>query len=227
MSVQRVKIVENILAGNDQIAARNQVQFAAAGVLVVNIMASPGAGKTSTIVRTIEGLHDQLAIGVIEGDIAGSIDTETVLRAGARDAVQINTGGSCHLEANMIQRAVETLDLEALDLLFVENVGNLVCPTHWALGEAVRLCVSSTAEGHDKPIKYPELFTVCDVILLNKIDLMAHVDFDRAFFYDAVRALNPAVPIFEISCRTGEGLPQWFAWLHQEQQKAFGPVPAH
>lgn len=215
MSVQQVQVVQNILAGNDQAAERNRRRLEAAGVLAVNVMASPGSGKTSLIVRTMEQLKTRARVGVIEGDIAGSIDTEKVLAAGAYAAVQINTGGGCHLEANMIQQALDALPLDELDLIFVENVGNLVCPTHWALGEALKLCVLSTAEGHDKPVKYPELFRISDVIVLNKMDLMEFVDFDRNAFYESVRALNPHAPIWEISCRTGAGVAAWTEWLCQ------------
>lgn len=212
-NVKIVTIVENLLVGNDLVADRNQRRLAAAGVLTVNVMASPGAGKTSLIVRTLEALRDQARVGVIEGDIAGSVDTQRVLAAGARDAVQINTGGNCHLEANMVDRALAELDLSQLDLLLLENVGNLVCPTHWALGEHVKLCLVGAAEGDDKPVKYPEMFAVSDVIVLNKIDLIDFVDFDRGFFTESVRALNPTAPIFEVSCRTGAGIAGWAAWL--------------
>jgi hydrogenase nickel incorporation protein HypB len=221
MSVHSVKIVnilEGLLAGNDQAAERNKQRFSEAGVLTINIMSSPGAGKTSLILRTLAAIRDRARVGVIEGDIAGSIDTEKVIAAGARDAVQINTGGNCHLEANMVDRALDNLDLSDFDIMFVENVGNLVCPTHWALGEHLRLCVLSTAEGHDKPVKYPQMFVTSDAIVLNKIDLIELVDFERDFFYDSVRALNPDAPIFEISCRTGEGIPAWADWLLEQRK---------
>lgn len=219
-SVKLVKITENLLIGNDQAAARNRQRLQDAGVMGLNIMASPGAGKTSLIIRTLEAVHGRASMGVIEGDIAGSIDAEKVMAAGAVDVVQINTGGNCHLEANMVDRALNDLNLALLDILLVENVGNLVCPTHWALGEHLKLCLSSTAEGHDKPIKYPEIFAVSDVIVLNKIDLIELVDFERDFFYESVRALNPSVPIFEVSCRTGEGLTPWADWLLSQRPTA-------
>jgi hydrogenase nickel incorporation protein HypB len=222
MSVHSVKIVnvlEGLLAGNDQAAARNRERFSDAGVLTVNIMSSPGAGKTSLIIKTLAAMKGQARIGVIEGDIAGSIDTEKVIAAGARDAVQINTGGNCHLEANMVDRALDNLDLNQFDIMIVENVGNLVCPTHWALGEHLRLCVLSTAEGHDKPIKYPQMFVTSDAIVLNKIDLIELVDFERDFFYESVRALNPHAPIFEVSCRTGEGIAAWAEWLLNQRTR--------
>jgi len=213
MSIQTIHVFENVLAGNDEVAARNRARFDEAGVLAINVIASPGAGKTSLIVRTLEALRDRTSIGVIEGDIAGSIDAEKVLAAGARSAIQINTAGGCHLEASMVQQALDALDLQQLDIVFIENVGNLVCPTHWALGEQIRLCLSSTAEGHDKPIKYPDVFAGSDVILLNKIDLIDMVDFDRDAFYESVRALNRNALIFEVSCRSGDGLAAWNDWL--------------
>jgi hydrogenase nickel incorporation protein HypB len=213
VSTKTIKIVKNLLAGNDQVAGHNRQRFLEAGVLAINVMASPGAGKTSLIIKTLEKLRAQVTIGVIEGDIAGSIDAEKVLAAGAHEAVQINTGGSCHLEANMVQQALADLTLATLDLVFIENVGNLVCPTHWALGEQLKMCLLSAAEGHDKPIKYPEIFAVSDVIVLNKIDLIELVDFERDAFYESVRALNQRAPIFELSCRTGSGLEAWVEWL--------------
>jgi hydrogenase nickel incorporation protein HypB len=218
MSVHTVKIVRNVLASNDGVAERNRARFEQAGVLAVNVIAAPGAGKTSLIVRTMEVLRDRARVGVIEGDIAGSIDTERVLAAGAADAVQINTGGNCHLEAHMVQRALDDLDLAPLDVVFIENVGNLVCPTHWALGERVKVCLSSAAEGHDKPVKYPEIFAACDAVVLNKIDLLERVDFEREFFYRALRAVNPAVPVFEVSCRSGIGTGVWADWLMAQRQ---------
>lgn len=220
MSVRHIKLVQHLLAGNDQAASHNRARFDAADVLAVNVIAGPGAGKTSLIVKTLQGLRERARVGVIEGDIAGSIDTEKVLAAGAHDAVQINTGGNCHLEAGMIQQALDELDLDALDIVFVENVGNLVCPTHWALGEQIKLCLVSTAEGDDKPIKYPDIFAVSDVIVLNKIDLIDLVEFDRTFFYESVRALNPHAPIFEVSCRTRSGIEAWAEWLISQHKAA-------
>ncbi len=217
MSIHHVKIVKNLLDANDQVAAVNRRAFRQAGVLAVNVIAAPGAGKTSLIIGTLQRLAGRAEIGVIEGDIAGSIDADKVLAAGARDAVQINTGGNCHLEAGMIQQALDQLDLDCLDIVFIENVGNLICPTHWALGEQVKLCLSSAAEGHDKPIKYPDIFAAADVIILGKIDLVEHVDFERGFFMESVRALNAAAPIFEVSARTGVGMDEWVNWLVARQ----------
>jgi hydrogenase nickel incorporation protein HypB len=220
MHVEKIEVIKNILVGNDEIAEGNRARLKESEVFAINVMASPGAGKTSLITQTIKTLEGELAVGVIEGDIAGSIDTESVLAAGALDAIQINTGGNCHLEANMIQKALDRMNLDPLDLLFVENVGNLICPTHWSLGEDMRLCLLSTPEGHDKPIKYPQIFAVSDAIILNKIDLLNWVNFNSAFFYDAVRALNPTAPIFEISCQTGQGMPAWIEWLREKRQSA-------
>ena len=213
MSVETVKIIKNLLAANDNAADINRQRLHDAGILTVNVIASPGAGKTSVIIKTLQTLGERAAVGVIEGDIAGSIDTEKVLQAGARDAVQINTGGNCHLEAGMIAQALDNLDLAALDVVFIENVGNLICPNHWVLGEDIKLCLSSACEGHDKPVKYPEIFAASDVIVLNKVDLIEMVDFERDFFYSSVRALNPEVPIFEVSCRSGAGFEAWTEWL--------------
>ncbi len=219
MTVERVKVVKNLLSANDQAAERNRRRLDDARVLAVNLMASPGAGKTSLIVKTMAALGARASIGVIEGDIAGSIDTERVLSSGAADAIQINTGGGCHLDAGMVGRALDELALSRIGILFVENVGNLICPTQWRLGEHLKLCLLSSAEGHDKPVKYPEVFAVSDVIVLNKIDLIELVDFDRGFFYESVRALNPDAPIFEISCRTGEGLDGWVNWLSRQRTR--------
>jgi hydrogenase nickel incorporation protein HypB len=212
-AIRIVNIVESLLVSNDVAAEVNRERLEQEGVLTINLMSSPGAGKTSLILRTINALNERARIGVIEGDIAGSIDTEKVMAGGAGDAIQINTGGNCHLEANMVHRALDDLDLTAIDVLVIENVGNLVCPTHWALGEHLKLCLVGAAEGHDKPIKYPEMFAVSDVIVLNKIDLIEHVDFDRTIFYESIRALNRNAPIFELSCRTGEGTADWAGWL--------------
>ncbi|SHK33110.1 hydrogenase nickel incorporation protein HypB [Rhodothermus profundi] len=207
-----IQVARRVQADNDALARQLRQRFNTAGVHVVNLIAAPGAGKTSLICRTIEHLRDRYRIGVLEGDIAGSIDTRQVLAAGACDAVQINTGGTCHLEARMIADALQQLNLKALDLLFIENVGNLICPTHWDLGAHHTICLVSAAEGHDKPLKYPAIFARSDAVILNKIDLAPLCDFDRSSFYRHLRALTQA-PVFELSCRTGEGLTPWITWL--------------
>lgn len=221
MTVERVNVVKNVLAGNDQTADRNRRRLEDARVLGLNLISSPGAGKTSLILRTVAALAGRARVGVIEGDVAGDIDTQKVLAGGAVDAVQINTGGACHLEAGMVSRALDSLMLEELDVLFVENVGNLICPTAFALGERTKICLSSAAEGDDKPVKYPEIFAAAQVVVLNKMDLAALVDFDRVRFLTALRALNPTCPIFELSCRTGEGVDAWANWI-VEQLPAVG-----
>ncbi len=212
---RQIDVVKSVLANNDTVADANRRRFQDAGLFAINLMASPGAGKTSFILATVAALGDRANVGVIEGDVAGSVDTETVLDGGAHDAVQINTGGGCHLEAAMIERALDDLDLNALDVIFVENVGNLICPTSWDLGEDLKVCLASTPEGSDKPIKYPELFAVSDVVVLNKVDLMDHLDFDRSQFDEALKALNSDVTVFDVSSRTGEGVGAWGNWLRQ------------
>jgi hydrogenase nickel incorporation protein HypB len=205
-------VVEQILSANDRIAQENRKLLDEHGVVAVNVMASPGAGKTSLILRSIEALRGELQVGVIEGDIAGRVDADTVAQTGV-PVVQINTGGGCHLDAPQVQSALEKLPLGELDLVLIENVGNLVCPTGFALGEHVNMMIANVPEGHDKPIKYPGMFTVVDALVLNKIDLMPYIDFDGEAFHTAVRALNPEAPIFEVSCKTGEGIAAWAEWL--------------
>jgi hydrogenase nickel incorporation protein HypB len=217
--VKIVKVLQSALAGNDAVAEALRRRFQEAGVFVINVIGAPGAGKTSFITRTIELLKGRARVGVLEGDVAGSLDTQRVLEAGAHDAVQINTGGSCHLDAAMVEQALPQLNLEELDVLFIENVGNLICPTHWALGADVTLCLTSAAEGHDKPLKYPEIFARCDVVVLNKVDLIELTGFDCAFFYEHLRALTDA-SVFEVSCRTGEGLEPWCSWLGERVDRS-------
>lgn len=182
------------------------------GILAVNIMASPGVGKTSVILHTIAALRGRLRVAVIEGDVAGRVDADRVAATGT-PVVQINTGGGCHLDAPQVQNALGQLPLNEIDLLLIENVGNLVCPAGFALGEHRKVMVASVPEGHDKPIKYPGMFTVVDALLLNKTDLLPYMDFDLTAFRTAIRALNAAAPLFEISCRTGEGIEAWVEWL--------------
>lgn len=208
----KVQVVEKILSANDQLAADNQRLFDAHGVLAVNVMASPGAGKTSLIERTIEALGDRLRVGVVDGDLASTIDADRIAKLGV-PSVQINTGGACHLDANMIRNALAQLELDDIDILFMENVGNLVCPTGFALGEQLKIMISSTPEGDDKPYKYPGMFSAVDALLLNKIDLLPLLDFDMDYFRRGVEALNPDVAFFAVSCKTGQGFDAWIAWL--------------
>jgi hydrogenase nickel incorporation protein HypB len=208
----KVEVVERILSANDQIAAANRARLDAAGVVAINVMASPGAGKTSLILQTIKALRDRLRVGVIEGDIASSVDADRVAQAGV-PVVQINTGGQCHLDAPMVARAMDALPLDELDVLFVENVGNLVCPSGFQLGQRWDVVVSSVPEGDDKPLKYPGIFTEVDAVVINKIDLRPYLDYDEAAFRQAVRALNADVPIFSLSCKTGDGVGEWADWV--------------
>ncbi len=211
MSVE-LPVVEGILSANDRIASENRSQMDRYGVLAVNIMASPGAGKTSVILHTIAALRGRLRVAVIEGDVAGRVDADRVAETGT-PVVQINTGGGCHLDAPQVQKALGQLPLHEIDLLLIENVGNLVCPAGFALGEHRKVMVASVPEGHDKPIKYPGMFTVVDALLLNKTDLLPYMDFDLPTFRTALRALNAGAPLFEVSCRTGEGIEAWVEWL--------------
>jgi hydrogenase nickel incorporation protein HypB len=207
-----VPVVRDILSANDRVAAENRAVFAAAGVLVLNLMASPGAGKTSVILATAARLPADIRPGVIEGDLASSIDTEAVAAHGI-PAVQINTGGNCHLDAPMVRNALPDLPLNDLDILFIENVGNLVCPAEFDLGASLAVVVASAPEGHDKPYKYPGMFASADVVLLNKCDLLQVFEFDVEYFRRGVAMVNPQAPIFQVSCRTGAGLQAWTDWL--------------
>lgn len=212
MSGIKVPVVRNILEVNERLAATNRRRFDDAGILALNLMSSPGAGKTSLLERTIEALSGRYGLAVIEGDIQSSCDAERIHGKGAQ-AVQINTDGACHLDGNMIQTALDALALDDVDLLVVENVGNLVCPAEFNLGEHYKVMILSVAEGDDKPLKYPLMFRQSAVLLINKIDLLPYVDCDVAKIRERARQLNPDQEVFEVSCRTGEGLEAWFAWL--------------
>lgn len=214
MGSKKLPIVEEILSANDLIALENRKVLDRHNVTAVNVMASPGAGKTSLILRSIEALRGQRRVGVIEGDVAGRVDADKVAETGT-PVVQINTGGGCHLDAPQVRSALQQLPLDEIDLLFIENVGNLICPTGFALGEHVNMMIANVPEGHDKPIKYPGMFTAVDALVLNKVDLMPYLDFDLEAFRIAVRALNPSAPLFELSCKTGDGIEAWVQWLLQ------------
>ena len=208
----KVKVVTRILEANDRLAEENRKRFQDAGVYVVNLMGAPGAGKTSLLERTIRELKPHLHIGVIEGDIVGSDDAE---RIGALDVpvVQINTGGACHLDANMISEVLGELPLKELDMLIIENVGNLVCPAEFRVGEDMKMMVLSIAEGHDKPLKYPLMFQESSALVLNKIDLLPYMNTDMNKVRNDSLALNPKLKIFEVSCATGAGIDAWAQWL--------------
>jgi hydrogenase nickel incorporation protein HypB len=208
----KIPVVQQILSANDAIAAENRATLDAAGALGVNVMASPGAGKTSLILATAQRLPAGLRLAVVEGDVAGSIDADTMAAAGI-PVVQINTGGGCHLDAPMVRSALPHLLPDGVDVLMVENVGNLICPAEFALGTHINLVVGSTSEGHDKPFKYPGMFAAADVVALNKADVAAVFDFDFEAFQRGVRMVNPRAPLFVVSCRTGDGLSTWVDWL--------------
>ena len=208
----KIPVVENILSANERLAEENAQTLAREGVTAVNIMASPGAGKTSLIVQTIGTLNEMVRIGVIEGDVASRVDADTIEALGI-PVVQINTGGTCHLDANMVHGALGELPLDQLDLLFIENVGNLICPTEFALGEALKVMIASVPEGDDKPYKYPGMFAAVDAIVVNKIDILPYVEFDLHGFRQLVTGLNTDVQVFEVSCKTGEGIAAWADWL--------------
>lgn len=208
----KIDLKQPILDKNDRLADANRALFAEHHVFVVDLLASPGSGKTSTILATIEALRDEFNIAVIEGDIASNVDAAKISAQGI-PAVQINTGGACHLESDMVRRAVDVLDLESLDLIIVENVGNLVCPTDFDLGEDSKVMILSVPEGDDKPLKYPGVFQAAEAIVLNKVDTLGVFDFDADAFSDAVRQLNPEAPIFPIAATKGDGVDAWADWL--------------
>jgi hydrogenase nickel incorporation protein HypB len=215
---KRVAIVENILNANDRLAAENRHQLDNANVFSLNMMASPGAGKTSLIEHTVKMLAQEINIAVIDGDIATSLDADRAAAAGAT-AVQINTGGDCHLDAVMIQNALQKIDLGKIDLLIVENVGNLVCPASFQLGTHKNVLIASIPEGDDKPYKYPGMYRGIQALVLNKMDLLPYVTFDLPYFYKGVETLNPGVMTFPVSCRSQEGLEQWVNWIRLQVQK--------
>ena len=216
---QRIQVVENILNANDRLAEENFARIEAAGVFSINIIASPGAGKTSLIEKTLPLLKGKLRVATIDGDIATSIDADRAAAAGAGASIQINTGGDCHLDAVMLRGALNQLDLTQFDLLIVENVGNLVCPANFKLGTHVTILVASVPEGDDKPYKYPGTYRGVDALVVNKIDLLPYVDFRMDYFTQGVQVLNPNVTTFPLSCRTGEGLEAWVEWLIEHSKK--------
>lgn len=209
----KVTIAQHILAVNDTVARDVRQKLAAHKICTINLMSAPGAGKTTLLERTIEQLRGQVNVGVVEGDIETSADAERIEAAGAAETVQINTRGACHLEAHMIRDALAQIDLGRVNLLFIENIGNLVCPATWELGEDVRVVITSTTEGDEKPAKYPQMFAVAQAMVINKLDLLPYVDYDIAKVKRQALAINPSLHIFELSCRTGEGLTTWCDWL--------------
>ena len=223
----QIDVHKPILDRNEKLAAENRARFDEAGVFVLDLMASPGAGKTSTILATIAALRERYSIAVIEGDIASKVDAEKV-KAHGIPAVQINTGGACHLESDMIKRAVAALPLDELDLIIIENVGNLVCPTEFYLGEHAKVMILSVPEGHDKPYKYPGIFQISEAVILNKVDTMSVFDFDEEEFTSVVHSLNPKAPIFRLAATKEEGVSDWADWLAERIERvrvAAGKAP--
>ncbi len=212
MALKVISVNEDILSANEMLAETLKIKFRNAGVFVMNLMSSPGAGKTSFILRLIESMSKEYKMGVIEGDIASDVDAKKVEETNV-DVVQINTRGACHLDANMINSAAETMGIDGKNLVIIENVGNLVCPAEFKLGENVKVMILSIPEGHDKPLKYPLMFTESNALILNKIDLLPYTDFNMEELKKTVTAMNPKIQIFPISAKTGEGIDKFADWL--------------
>ena len=212
---ERISVVENILSKNDQIAINNRNLFDHSGIFSLNLMASPGAGKTSLIELTIQGLSKDFNIAVIDGDIATNLDAERAAAAGAT-AVQINTGGECHLDASMLEHVLPEINLSDHDLLIVENVGNLICPSSFKLGTHKSVLIASIPEGDDKPYKYPGMYSGVDLLVINKIDLLPYIPFNMEYFIQGVETLNPDLVTFPVSCITQEGIGNWLEWIKKQ-----------
>ncbi len=210
----KIKVIENVMKYNKEEADINRGLFKANRVLVINILSAPGAGKTTLIMETIRRLGKKYNIGVIEGDISSTCDSEKI-KSLTDDVVQINTGGTCHLNASMVAKAVEKLDLKKLDILFIENVGNLICPVGFDLGESFRLLLSSVSEGDDKPVKYPKAFIKTDLVILNKTDMLPYSDFNDNFFSGKIKELNLEIEIIRLSCKNGQGVDRWINWIEK------------
>ena len=226
MHKTKIRVVEDALDANNTIARANRDDFDRDSVTVVNMMSAPGAGKTSLLERTVGDL-DGLRVGVLEGDVQGSMDADRLASLHV-PVTQINTdpgfGGECHLDANMVRSAIPSLPLDRIDLLVIENVGNLVCPAEFRVGEDVRVMVSSVTEGEDKPLKYPLMFRTCELILVNKVDLLPHLDFDLERFLHNLEKVNPDAEKLLVSARTGEGVEEWREWLTRTAQRAAAPA---
>lgn len=214
----QIQVMTNILEQNEQLAEQIAKRLAEAGVFALNIMGSPGSGKTSILEQTIGALKEEFSIGVIEGDLFTAKDAERIERQGV-PVVQINTSGGCHLDANMILQSLDYFDLPQLDLLIIENVGNLVCPAEFYLGETSKVTVLSVTEGDDKPLKYPLMFKESGVALLNKVDLLPYTDFNMQQAVADIQGIHPDIQVIPVSCRKGEGLETWYAWLRQQLKK--------
>ena len=214
-SVRLIEVKEEILADNIKVATDVRQQLRNKKTMLINLMSSPGSGKTSLILRTVEGLKGSVRLGVIEADIDSTVDAEKVIARGI-PAIQLRTGGFCHLDATMVTQGINALDANDLDLIIIENVGNLVCPAEFDTGAHKNVMILSVPEGDDKPLKYPLMFTICDVLLVNKIDYLSLSDFDMTALRKRVLALNPNIIIIEVSCKTGAGIEDWITWLKKE-----------
>ena len=219
-----IPVLKAVTEANTRVADALRAAFARQDVLVLNIIASPGAGKTTLLERTVEHLGQELQLLVVEGDPSTSLDAERIVAAGA-PAVQINTQGGCHLDASMVQTALERLDVQDADVVIIENVGNLLCPTDWDLGEDAKIVVASLPEGDDKPLKYPMAFTTAQAVVINKIDLEPHIPASVSELRDNALKVNPDLTVLELSCLTGEGLDHWLDWVRDELAKKRATTP--
>jgi len=218
-----IKVVRKILDANEKMADRNRSLFNDKGVFVINVMSSPGSGKTTILERTLTMIMPGIKSGVIVGDVSTTHDADRLAKSGA-PVVQVNTdafGGDCHLAAHVIESAATQLDLNNIDLLIVENIGNLVCPAEFDIGEDVKVVVLSVTEGEDKPVKYPLMFRVCDSAILNKIDLLPYLDYEKDLALESIQKIHPAMPVFEMSAKTGDGFNVWIDWLKQRVTEKF------
>lgn len=220
-AIRVIDVKREVLSRNKHLADELRVELDRKKVFLLNLMSSPGSGKTSVIVQTVRRLKPAFRMGVVEGDIESLVDSQKVAAEGV-PAVQLHTGGACHLDAPMVEAALKTMDLDALDLVFIENVGNLVCPAEFDTGAALRVMILSVPEGDDKILKYPLMFSVVDALIVNKVDYLPHSDFDLAALRDRLRRMNPKAEIFEVSCKTGSGLDRWCAWLQERVSVSLG-----
>lgn len=210
-----IEVKESVFADNDREAARLRQELKQSGTFLLNLMSSPGSGKTTTLLRTIEALKDELRMGVMEADIDSDVDARRIAEAGVK-SIQLHTGGMCHLDAGMTEQGLRELSTDDLDLVVLENVGNLVCPAEFDTGAVKNAMILSVPEGHDKPLKYPLIFTVCDVLLINKIDVLPYFDFDMDKVVEYAHRRNPKLEIFPVSAKTGEGMDAWCGWLRRQ-----------
>lgn len=220
MAVRTIEVRERVMARNDEIAANVRRRLHAAGVPSLNLISSPGSGKTLLLERTLAELGEELGLAVVTGDVQTQNDADRLARHTDRLVQAVVTHGACHLDASQVEAALAAIDLERTRLLFVENVGNLVCPASWDLGEEAKVVLFSVTEGEDKPLKYPQMFHAADIMLLNKVDLLPHLDFDVEKCKEMARRVSPGIRIFEVSSRTGEGMDQWYGWLKEGMEKA-------